>query len=201
MTSIQDDNRIPSLPVRRKARLARQKQIRRRTLLALCLILAGGAAAIAGFMVLDARGLLAPGELGRLLSSVRVQGSHVAGPSSDQASARPDGTGNSTDGSTTNAGSADSASAGSGASAGNTPESGSSVSYSVPQDNTDYGSGEITLAVPSEISGVMQDAVSAYTEALPGMANMTVTVTALCLPVRGQGASAREKCAGHRAWR
>ena len=177
LTSIQDDNRIPSLPVRRKARLARQKQIRRRTLLALCLILAGGAAAIAGFMVLDARGLLAPGELGRLLSSVRVQGSHVAGPSSDQASARPDGTGNSTDGSTTNAGSADSASAGSGASAGNTPESGSSVSYSVPQDNTDYGSGEITLAVPSEISGVMQDAVSAYTEALPGMANMTVTVT------------------------
>ena len=52
MTSIQDDNRISSLSGRRKARLARQKQIRRRTLLALCLILAGGAAAIAGFMVL-----------------------------------------------------------------------------------------------------------------------------------------------------
>ena len=177
LTSIQDDNRTPSLPKRRQARLARQKQIRRRTLLALCLILAGGAAAIAGFMVLDARGLLAPGELGRLLSSVRVQGSHTDRASSDQASARPDGAGNSTAGSSTNAGSADSSSTGSGVSAGNTPEAGASVSYSVPQDNTDYGSGEITLAVPSEISGVMQDAVSAYTEALTGMADMTVTVT------------------------
>ena len=177
LTSIQDDNRIPSLPERRQARLARQRQIRRRTLLALCLILAGGAAAIAGFMVLDARGLLAPGELGKLLSSVRVQGSHTTGVSSDQASARPDGAGDSTAGSSAAAGSADSASGGSGAYAGSTPEADASVSYSVPQDNTDYGSGEITLAVPSGISGVMQDAVSAYTEALPGMANMTVTVT------------------------
>lgn len=161
------DRRASARRNRQQGLRRRRAQIRHRLILALAAVAVGGAAAIYGFMILDARGMLEPGQLGKELAKAGVPAETSTQTQSQETSGE-----SATEGIEGQAGSTAASAEGAG-----TGSENADLQMAVPEDDTDYGTGEITIAVPSDISGLIGDEVELYTSKLPGMADMKVTVT------------------------